>query len=86
MMDAEITKEPTKLAAEYVASYRFMHAVSMINPEKAVAAAMNTKNGKAHTTGPVDTLKSVKESFKKFCKPVVEPPQDPHANRRSMGF
>jgi hypothetical protein len=43
MMEADTTKEPTKLAAEYVASYRFMQLVKNNKPMKPDAAAKAKK-------------------------------------------
>ena len=45
-MVAETTKEPTNMADEYVASYRFMQAVSSNSPPKAVAMAKNISSGR----------------------------------------
>jgi hypothetical protein len=43
MIDAEMTNEPTNMAEENVASYRFIHAVRNINPVKDVAIPISTK-------------------------------------------
>jgi len=43
MMEAEMTNEPTNMAEENVASYRFIHAVRNINPVKDDAIAMSAK-------------------------------------------
>ena len=81
-MEAETTNDPTNMAELYVASYRFMQAVSSKRPPKAVAPAkaIKIKNNKGGH-GVWDAFNTVRASLRKFCKPVTEPPDTPQANR-----
>lgn len=88
MMDADITKLPTNMADEYVASYRFMQAVKSKSPMKDVETAKATKNPSKHhgMASPLllVALTIVNESLRKFCRPVKDPPATPQAKRRKI--
>ena len=76
-----MTKDPTNMAEEYMASYLFIHAVKRSKPIKAVIIASNAMVGRYHGKDPCLALRIVSESFKKFCSPVNDPPEAPQANR-----
>ena len=85
---ADTTNDPTNMAALYVASYRFMQAVNKTRPAKAVRMASAPKTTTAEVAvvdddAPVrfDALRRVRASLRKFCNPVMDPPDTPHAKR-----
>ena len=82
MILAEMTKLPTNIEEEYVASYLFMHAVRRSKPISAddmpPKRNIYRKKGKGCPVGLTES--AVRPSFKKFCNPVTLPPETPHAN------
>ncbi len=72
--------DPTNIADEKVASYRFIHLVNMRSPEKALSAAklisMKKYHGRASSFA-LQALMTDSESFRKFWNPVIDPLETP---------